>query len=498
MASACHMAGLTTAFIFSLSCLVSASPAKEPTDPSPYCVFTNKSSGNGGSSGTAPNKWWLECQGAGLARTLTMGVNHVENCDPNATSYGVLCEGGLFGPPRFSSLFHREVCPWFCDSWDKKTNMSVYHLSTMARYSNTTAWAATAAQRLLSWGFNTLGAWSSPLLTGDTAEGVLRVPAVSPPGLVYGYTLDMLMSPFEHRFAPNPLVDVFDPSFAENCTEIAKRHCAPRRTDTRLLGYWLDNEIPYNPNYLNGSDLIGSALRIWSAAGQGRVTMWLSSRYSGDIQKFCSAWNVHISNWSELASINPLPMSAARTADNTAFMSYYYGSYLETATAAIKAVDPNHMILGSRLLSPDDALLKVMGKYVDVVDVHCYDAVPCTQLMVHAHEVTGLPVLMSEFGFRARDSALPNTKGAGPLVMTQTERAAAYRDYTSKLVSLPFVIGYHMFMYYDEPPGQQLFGADSNFGLVHEDDDVYEVLTKAFTGINADAPGIHEQAEPAE
>lgn len=73
-----------------------------------------------------------------------------------------------------------------------------------------------------------------------------------------------------------------------------------------------------------------------------------------------------------------------------------------------------------------------------------YDAVPCTQLMVHAHEVTGLPVLMSEFGFRARDSALPNTKGAGPLVMTQTERAAAYRDYTSKLVSLPFVIGYHM------------------------------------------------------
>lgn len=53
-------------------------------------------------------------------------------------------------------------------------------------------------------------------------------------------------------------------------------------------------------------------------------------------------------------------------------------------------------------------------------------------------------------------------------------------------------------MYYDEPPGQQLFGADSNFGLVHEDDDVYEVLTKAFTGINADAPGIHEQAEPAE
>jgi hypothetical protein len=44
----------------------------------PYCVFTNTSAGGDG-------KWWLECPGAGLTHTLTIGVNHVENCDPNAT-----------------------------------------------------------------------------------------------------------------------------------------------------------------------------------------------------------------------------------------------------------------------------------------------------------------------------------------------------------------------------------------------------------------------------
>lgn len=78
------------------------------------------------------------------------------------------------------------------------------------------------------------------MLTGNAAEGnTLRLPAVSPHNLVYGYTLDMLMSPYEHRFATNPLVDVFDPSFAQNCSEIATRHVAPRATDTRLLGYWL-------------------------------------------------------------------------------------------------------------------------------------------------------------------------------------------------------------------------------------------------------------------
>jgi hypothetical protein len=47
------------------------------------------------------------------------------------------------------------------------------------------------------------------------------------------------------------------------------------------------------------------------------------------------------------------------------------------------------------------------------------------------------------------------------------------------------------FMYYDEPAGKQLFGADSNFGLVHEDDDPYQVLVQAFTNINSAAPQIH-------
>lgn len=128
----------------------------------------------------------------------------------------------------------------------------------------------------------------------------------------------------------------------------------------------------------------------------------------------------------------------------------------------------------------------------------------------------GKPVLMSEFGFRARDSGLPNDKNTGPLLMTQSERAASFRRYIQTLVGLPFVVGYHMFMWADEPAGGQLFGANSNFGLVHLSDDPYvsrlgqhischilnsplildllshcigrsryEVLTDAFTDINA-------------
>jgi hypothetical protein len=86
---------------------------------------------------------------------------------------------------------------------------------------------------------------------------------------------------------------------------------------------------------------------------------------------------------------------------------------------------------------------------------------------------------------RVKRQARPNTKGAAPLLMTQTQRAAAFRRYIETLVGLPFVVGYHMFMWMDEPAGGQLFGANSNFGLVHLSDDPYKVLTDAFAEINS-------------
>ena len=43
----------------------------------------------------------------------------------------------------------------------------------------------------------------------------------------------------------------------------------------------------------------------------------------------------------------------------------------------------------------------------------------------------------------------------------------------------------------DEPAAGQLFGANSNFGLVHLSDDPYQVLTDAFTEINSQATQWH-------
>ncbi|MCX7600231.1 MAG: agarase, partial [Armatimonadetes bacterium] len=89
------------------------------------------------------------------------------------------------------------------------------------------------------------------------------------------------------------------------------------------------------------------------------------------------------------------------------------------------------------------------------------------------HEASGLPLLISEWAFRARDSGLPNTKGAGPLVDTQAQRAAKYREYLTALLRMPFVVGAHWFKYADQPAEGRFDGENSNYGLVTINDEPY-------------------------
>ena len=91
-------------------------------------------------------------------------------------------------------------------------------------------------------------------------------------------------------------------------------------------------------------------------------------------------------------------------------------------------------------------------------------ACPPVDILVQAHNLTGLPVMVSEFGCRASDSGAPNTVGAGPVYLTQTERVACYERNALAMLQLPFVIGFHMFAWVDEPGAGNGWNENSNFG----------------------------------
>ena len=60
---------------------------------------------------------------------------------------------------------------------------------------------------------------------------------------------------------------------------------------------------------------------------------------------------------------------------------------------------------------------------------------------------------------------------------------------------MPFVLGYHWWGWADDcEQGRFPDLENSNYGLVHIDDDIYEEVTRQFTEINSQLATIHNQS----
>ena len=128
---------------------------------------------------------------------------------------------------------------------------------------------------------------------------------------------------------------------------------------------------------------------------------------------------------------------------------------------------------------------------VDVVSFNNYDRQPPKMRLARIHEITSAPVMITEFSFKAEDSGLPNTKGAGRPVATQQDRADGFERYVTALAALPFCVGFHWFEYCDEPKEGRFDGENSNYGLVRINDEPWEILTERMTAVNVRIEALH-------
>ena len=126
-----------------------------------------------------------------------------------------------------------------------------------------------------------------------------------------------------------------------------------------------------------------------------------------------------------------------------------------------------------------------------VVSFNNYAYDPPVEALTRLHVGTGKPVLLTEFSFKAADSGLPNTKGAGRALATQQDRADYFDRYVTGLARLAFVVGYHWFEYADEPAEGRFDGENSNYGLVNIKDEPWTVLVKRFQAVNEGLEETH-------
>lgn len=169
--------------------------------------------------------------------------------------------------------------------------------------------------------------------------------------------------------------------------------------------------------------------------------------------------------------------------------------YFKVCHDAIRKHDPNHLILGCRFaFRPPDEVLKGCVGHVDVVSVNNYGWEPPLEDLRAINRLTGLPVMITEFSFKARDSGLPNTRGAGTPLATQGDRAERFENYVVKILSEPYVVGYHWFQYSDQPAQGRFDGENSNFGLVNIEDEPWVILVTRVTSVNLRAELIHAES----
>ena len=348
---------------------------------------------------------------------------------------------------------------------------------------NKAAWVTSAFQRLSSWGFNTVGAWSDDALYGQ------RFP----------YTYILYSAGFDQ-----PLEHVFDPYFesrVKNNTEKAQS----LKDDPYLIGYFLDNELPWWGEvgwHASGQkSLLEKYAHAEVGTGGKRVLhQFLESRYGKDLSRFNAAYKTTLKSFDELEQSIELPVrGSASRRDADDFAGVIAERYFAVTTRALHERDPKHLILCVRFAGEAPwPVVEVAGKYCDVVSVNQYQRTGDVdrRLLDDFYVKTKKPILVTEYSFSATEnqSGDPNTKGASVTVPTQRERAEHTERFARQALALPYVVGMHWFEWADESPQGRFDGENQDYGLVDIQDRPYALLTQAHARLNRDADAIHQRS----
>jgi len=448
------------------------------------------------------------------------------------TRWGGIADGH-FQPSGFFGVGQRDAIFWLVDPdggrflskgvntvrFDQdqiqNTTRIPYAEACCKKYGSESTWRMAAAHRLASWGFNTLGSWSD-----EAVATAAPVPLAVTPNLDLGMSFAWHKNDQAGSGPKQDFPDVFDPDFETHVLRQARELCGQRSGEQCIIGWFIDNELRWGPDWRGPDELLTLFLNL-SAATPGRVAAitWLRERHRA-FDEFNASWRTPARSWDEMIATTRIeppfrrkppyecdgaseneanradPGRGVFAADCDAFLTLLAERYFEMTTAAIKAADPHHLVLGCRFAYPPPAaVIDAAARHVDVISFNCYglDA----DGAIDAYAVTGKPCLIGEFSFRAADSGLPNTNGAGPVVATQAERAACFSHYVTEALRSPALVGYHWFEHADQPAEGRFDGENSNFGTVTIEERVYEELTRTMTAVNAEAEDLHSAAAGA-
>lgn len=385
------------------------------------------------------------------------GFFHVEEkkgrwflVDPEGNAFyhlGVCC----FAPPNATWVAgRRETFAWLPEPTGtfetaflpKEPDSFSFHAANLIRkYGepiDPDRWAARMIGRVRAWGFNSAGAFSDPPPGGTWSKQSFPYVLALPTEIWKGFWdipgLPRIGDPFDEKLRAR-----FDAMCAERIPQ--------RAGDPALIGYYLINEPPYE----DISKVIPS-LKGSQHPCKRRLVEMLRAQY-GAIAAFNAAWTMDAKDFDELLDRGLPHTTPAAEADLARYTETFLDAYFQWMSAAFRKYDKNHLLLGNRLTPrtiQNEALCRVMGRYVDVVSFNYYTDRLDTDLLGRVYEWTGRrPMILSEFHWTSpSDSGLP----AGVRELENQEaRGLAYRAYVEHAASLPYTVGIEWFTLVDQP-----------------------------------------------
>lgn len=303
---------------------------------------------------------------------------------------------------------------------------------------------------LIELGVNTLGSWSD-----ETIEGIPYCPRLN--------ALINFKNVRTDKTAWNAdVLPVFESDFESYLDEKMPGWLENYMDDPWVLGYFMDNELKFSGTQLEDSlGLINSDPQFQKA-----------NEFM--IEK-------HGSNYS---------LNDITDEDESEYIGIVAEKYFSAVTNAIRKVDPNHLILGSRIngnVRYRSPVIKAAGNHIDVLSINYYrEWEPQQEALDLWADHTDIPWFTSEFYTKANDVSFSNIDGAGWIVPTQEDRAKHYENWVLRTMQDPNCVGLHWFRYSDTN--------GSNIGLLNEDKTTwYTELKNSFTQVNNVKYALREQ-----
>ncbi|MBO4979306.1 MAG: DNRLRE domain-containing protein [Clostridia bacterium] len=266
---------------------------------------------------------------------------------------------------------------------------------------------------------------------------------------------------FSNGFPHNDTMNVFDPDFIA----AAEGYAAEAITaggyadDPYVFGYTSDNELA------SGNDIL---IRY--------LTLDPSEPANGF--SYATAWT-----WLAKRLGNPAPtlddLYAVEDAKllNDEFLALVYARYYRVTRAAIEAVDPHHMYMGSRIngtLYTCEPFHRVAGYYLDIITANLYGGLnPTATTVTNFYRNSGIPFIVTEFFAKGMDAIdangypMANSTGAGILVRTQKDRADYYEHYALAMLESKACVGWAWYCFRDNDQSCFTSTGDNRLIMLH-------------------------------